>query len=226
MTKIKDIPYYDRPIERLISKGVESLSDEELIAILLRTGNKTESSKDLAVNILSKVNSIKDLSNMTLEELKSIKGIGNSKAAILLSCFELSRRMNQEVISIVNKKGNNPELIFNYYRELLSNKTQEYFYAIYLDTKKRIIKDKLLFIGTINYSLVHPREVFKEAYTTLASSIILIHNHPTGDVIPSKNDIDTTHKLKEIGDLMGISIIFHIIIGKDKYHSFFKNNDI
>ena len=107
MTKIKDIPYLDRPIERLINKGSDSLSNEELIAILLRTGNKLESSKDLAIKLLSKVDNLEELSNLTLEQLKSINGIGNSKAAILLSAFELSKRLNQKVYEINNKRFNN-----------------------------------------------------------------------------------------------------------------------
>ena len=226
MIKIKDIPLLDRPIERLITKGTNSLSNEELIAILLRTGSKTKSSKDLATVLLSRYNNIKELSNITLEELKQIKGIGNSKAAILLSCFELSKRINQTIDTIINKKADDPYLIYNYYKEILKNKKQEYFYAIYVDNNKKIIKDKLLFIGTINYSLVHPREVFKEAYLSSASGIILIHNHPTGNIRPSPNDIDTTLRLKEIGELMGIKIIDHIIIGENNYYSFFKNKDI
>ena len=224
MTKIKELPINDRPIERLINNGANTLSNEELIAILLRTGKRGKSSKDIAVNILSKINNIQELSNMTLEQLKKIDGIGNSKAAILLSSFELAKRMNKKIENIINLKANNPNLLFDYYKNIIGDKEQEHFYAIYLDTRKRIIKDKLLFIGTINYSLVHPREVFKEAYLSGASTIILIHNHPTGNVIPSKDDIFTTNKLKEIGDLMGIKIIDHIIIGKDKYYSFYENN--
>jgi len=226
MIKIKDIPINDRPIERLINKGSESLSNEELIAILLRTGTKTESSKDLASNILKQINNIQELKNMTLEQLIKIKGIGKSKAAILIATIELSKRMNQEIEQIINQKANNPELIFNYYKNLFENKNQEHFYAIYLDTNKRIIKDKLLFIGTINYSLVHPREIFKEAYLLGASSIILVHNHPTGNIIPSKNDIDTTNNLIEVGNLLGIKVVDHIIIGKHKYYSFFENKNI
>ena len=226
MTKIKDIPYLDRPIERLINKGSDSLSNEELLAILLRTGNKLESSKDLAIKLLSKVDNLEELSNLTLEQLKSIKGIGNSKAAILLASFELSKRLNQKVDTINNKRFHHPKLIFDYYKNIIGSKSQEYFYAIYLDTSKKIIKEKLLFIGTVNFSLVHPREVFKEAYLSGASSIILVHNHPTGNVIPSSNDIETTNKLKEIGELMGIKVIDHIIIGKKKYYSFFENGDL
>jgi DNA repair protein RadC len=226
MTKIKDIPINDRPIERLIEKGSESLSNEELLAILLRTGSKGSSAKDLASNILSKMHHIKELKNMRLEELKKINGVGTSKAAIIISMIELSKRMNQEVDEIVLKKANHPELLFQYYKAKLEDKAQEYFYVVYLDTAKKIIKDKLLFIGTINYSLVHPREIFKEAYLVGASSIILIHNHPTGNVIPSKNDIDTTNQLIEVGHLLGINVVDHIIIGKHNYYSFYENKDI
>lgn len=222
MTKIKDIPEVNRPIERLINNGVSALSIEELLAILIKTGNKHESSKDLALKILSELDNVSDLNNITLEKLKQIKGIGDSKACTLISALELSKRINRSVESIISKKGNNPSLIFNYFKDILKDKKQEYFYALYLDNKKTIIKEKLLFIGTINYSLVHPREVFKEAFILSASSIILVHNHPTGNVIPSETDIKTTDNLKEIGELMGIKIIDHIIIGLDKYYSFYE----
>ncbi|MBP3766441.1 MAG: DNA repair protein RadC [Bacilli bacterium] len=224
--KIKDIPVLDRPIERLITKGVDSLSNEELIAILLRTGSKCKSAKELASQLISIAGSLKDLSYISYEQLKSINGIGKSKACILLSTFELAKRINMRIDTIINMKANNPKLIFEYYKELLKDKKQEHFYALYLDTRARVIKDKLLFIGTINYSVVHPREVFKEAYLAGASSIILLHNHPAGSVMPSSNDIDTTKKLKEIGDLMGIKVIDHIIIGNDKYYSFYENKDL
>ena len=226
MIKIKDLPLSDRPIERLINKGVDNLSNEELIAIILRVGSKNKSAKDLASELISKAGSIKKLSNFSFEQLLNIGGIGASKAAILLSIFELSKRINNSVDSIINIKANNPSVLFEYYKNLLNDKNQEYFYAIYLNTKNRIIKDKLLYIGTINYSVVHPREVFKEAYLAGASSIILIHNHPTGNILPSVNDIDTTKRLKEIGEIMGIKIVDHIIIGKDKYYSFYENKDI
>ena len=226
MIKIKDLPLLDRPIERLINKGVESLSNEELLAIILRTGTKEKSAKDLAAQLISKYRSVKELSNVSFEQLSSVSGIGRSKASISMSCFELSKRINMSVDSLINIKANNPDIIFEYYKDLLKDKNQEYFYAIYLNTKNRIIKDKLLFIGTINYSVVHPREVFKEAYLAGASSIILVHNHPTGNIFPSSNDIDTTKKLKEIGDIMGVKVVDHIIIGKDKYYSFYQNKDL
>ena len=223
MAKIKELPVNDRPIERLIEKGADNLSNEELIAILFRTGTKGYSSKDLASNILKNTKNVKELKDITLEQLKKINGIGNTKAAILLAAIELSNRINQKVDKLIGEKFNHPDVIFNYYKNKLETKKQEYFYAIYLDTSKRIIKDKLLFIGTINYSFVHPREIFKEAYLSSASSIILLHNHPTGNIIPSQNDIDTTKNLIQIGNLLGIQVIDHIIIGNHNYYSFFEN---
>ena len=226
MVKIKDIPTSDRPIERLIQKGSDSLSNEELLAILIRTGTKGKSSKELASNILSSIKNIQELKNLNFKQLTQIDGIGPSKAAILLSTIELSKRMNQTVHTIIKKKGNNPAFIFEYYQSILQDKTQEYFYAIYLDQAKTIIQDKLLFIGTINYSLVHPRDIFKEAYLLSASSIIIVHNHPTGNVLTSQNDIDTTNNLVKIGSLLGIKVIDHIIIGSHHYYSFFENGCI
>lgn len=224
MTKIKELLPSDRPIERLIKKGADSLSNEELIAILLKTGSKKESSKEIATKLLNKIENIQNLKKINLEQLISFNGIGYFKAAVILASIELSKRMNTEIDEIKLLKGNRPDLIFKYYQNKVCDLTQEHFYALYLDANKSIIKEKLLFIGTINYSMVHPRDIFKEAYLSNASGIILIHNHPTGNINPSKNDIDTTQKISSVGSLLGISIIDHIIIGKNKYYSFYENN--
>lgn len=222
--KIKEIPINDRPIERLINNGSNVLSNDELLAILLKTGTKEMSAKELGTLILKKIN-INEFKNITFEELISIKGIGNKKAAVIMAAIELSKRMNQKVVNIRNEMSD-PLKIYNHYKEILVNEKQEHFYAIYLDIKNKIIKDKLLFIGTINYSMVHPREIFKEAYLIGAISIIIIHNHPSGEVLPSKNDIETTKQLDAVGKLMGIPIIDHIIIGENKYYSFCENGDL
>lgn len=226
MSKIKEIPILDRPIERLINLGVNKLSNEELLAILIKTGTKKESSKELALKVLKEIDNIQELKKITLEQLNKIEGIGNIKAATILSAIELGKRMNSNIASIKNLKFNNPEIIFEYYREEFKYVYQENFYCVYLDNNKRIIKDKQLFIGTINYSIVHPREVFKEAYILSATSIICVHNHPSGEVLPSKQDIEITKRLKEIGNLLGIEICDHIIIGENKYYSFYENGDI
>lgn len=224
--KIKDIPKEERPCERLIINGSESLSNEELIAIILKTGSRGISAKELASELLSKVGGIKKLNEMNYEYLKKIKGIGMSKACNLLASIELGKRINKEVDNIINIKMNNSEVVYKFYKEKIGNKKQEYFYCVYLDTNKRIINEKLLFIGTVNYSLVHPREVFKEAYLLGASAIICVHNHPGGNPIPSKQDYEITNNLIQVGNLLGIKVVDHIIICKNNYYSFLENNDI
>ena len=224
--KIKDIPISDRPMERLINYGVENLSNEELIAIIFKTGTKGESAKDLSSLLLSKIDNLKKLNDVNYECLKSIKGIGMSKACNLLAAIELGKRINREVDIIKNTKLTSAEIVYKYYKEKLGDKKQEYFYAIYLDSGKKIIGDKLLFIGTVNYSLVHPREVFKEAYLLGASAIICVHNHPGGNPLPSKQDYEITENLTEASKILGIKLLDHIIICKNNYYSFLENNDI
>ena len=223
---IKQIPKEDRPYERLINLGVESLSNEELLAILIKSGTKKESSKDIARKLLSNIGGIKRLNEINFENLKKYDGIGSVKACTLISAIELGKRINNEVDSIKNIKLTSSDLVYKYYKDRLGTKKQEYFYAIYLDNSKKIIEDKLLFIGTINYSLVHPREVFKEAYLSGASAIICVHNHPSGNVLPSKQDIDITNNLISVGKILGIKIVDHVIISNANYYSFLENGDI
>jgi len=224
--KIKDLPINDRPMERLINFGVENLSNEELIAILLKTGSKFESAKSIASKILVYAGDIRKLKELQYSDLLKMKGIGISKACVIISAIELGNRINKEVVSLNNLKMTSAKTVYNYYKDILNVKQQEYFYCIYLDTQKKIIKDKLLFIGTLNQSLVHPREIYKEAYKLSASSIVCIHNHPSGNVIPSDEDIKVTDELVRVGKILGIPIVDHIIIGKNNYYSFFENNDI
>ncbi len=222
--KMKDIPKNERPVERLFQYGVETLSNEELLAILIKTGNKDNSAKDLALMVLKEVSG--NISEINHQKLSKIKGIGQIKSAVILAALELGKRSNYTINSINNLSITNASIVFEYYKNIFVNKKQEYFYCLYLDSNKVVIKEKLLFIGTLDYSLVHPREVFKEAITVSASTIICIHNHPSGNVIPSRNDIEITNKLIETGNLLGIRIIDHIIIGKNKYYSFLENGDI
>lgn len=223
--KIKDLQTFDRPRERLIKYGPSNLSDEEIIAILLKTGTKKYSAKDLASVLLNEIGGINNLRHTTYEQLIRIDGIKDSKACELLAAIELSKRIN-DIKDIKNMKLTNCELVFNYYKNKLIDMNQENFYCIYLDSNKRVIKDKLLFVGTLNYSVVHPREVFKEAYMVSASAIICVHNHPSGNVIPSRQDIELTDNLIEVGKTLGIKIVDHVIIGKDKYYSLLQNGDI
>lgn len=225
MIKIKELPLNDRPIERLINVGSQALSNNELLAIILKTGTKELSSKELALEIL-KDRELSELANITYEELVKIKGIGQKKASVLLACIELSKRLTKVYDNIKGIKMNHPRIIFEYYRNILKYERRENFYAIYLDNNGVIIKDKLLFLGTINYSMVSSREIFKEAYLCNATSIVLLHNHPSNNVLPSSNDYLTTKHLKEIGDILGIKIVDHIIIGKTKYYSLKENDEL
>ena len=226
MVKIKEIPVNDRPRERLINSGSNTLSNEELLAIILDTGTKDKSAKDLAISVLSKINHISELKDINYQNLISIKGIGISKATKILSLIELSKRINVKLETLNNIKANNSKVIYEYFKDKLMDEKQEYFYCLYLNNKKRIIKNKLLYIGTINQTLIHPRDIFKEAYLLSASAIICIHNHPSGNTAPSKEDIMMTKNLKEVGLIMGINVVDHIIIGKNSYYSFFENGDV
>ena len=224
--KIKDLPASERPRERLLSQGVENLSNEDLLAIILKTGTKDTSAKGLATTILSTIDNITNLKKQNYNQLTKIKGIGPSKASIILASIELGHRINNEYATINSQKINTPQTIFKHYEYLLKDKKQECFYVVYLDNQKIVIEEKLLFMGTINKSLIHPQNIFKEAYLLDASSIICVHNHPSGNVIPSGEDIKVTKQLIEIGNLFGIKLIDHIIIGKNKYYSFFESGDM
>lgn len=223
--KIKELPLNERPRERLISKGVSNLSNEELLSIVLKTGTKDMSAKVLATYILKEVGSVQKLKNITYYELIKIKGIGAAKACLILAFIELSKRMNVKLETIVNVKFKTPDIVYEYYRNVISS-DQEEFYCLYLDSNKKILNDKRLFIGTADYSMVHPRDVFREAYLLNATAFICVHNHPTGDVRPSRADIEITERLNQIGYLMGVKLLDHIIIGENNYYSFLENGKL
>lgn len=221
---IKDFPENERPRERLVKYGAKNLSTNELIAIILKTGIRDFSSKYLANEILKLVKDVSDLKNLTLSKLISINGIGAVKAIEFLAALELGRRVYDYKPLDNNLKCNSAEKIFRHFRSELSGLNQEYFYCLYLNQQKKLIDKKLLFKGTLNRSLIHPREIFKGAYLSSAAYIICIHNHPSGNVIPSNEDINITDSLVEIGKIQGIPIIDHIIIGENNYYSFYEND--
>jgi DNA repair protein RadC len=223
---IKDLPKSSRPRERLIDNGVEALSDEELLSIILKTGTNNHSVKDLSFYILNSVKSIHDLMHIDYNDLIKIKGIGEAKACTILATIELGRRIFKEVEEIKGTKFNSPYKVFQYYQNKFIGLPQEFFYCIYLDNHQKILSDKKLFMGSLNYSMVHPREVFKQAYLTGASFIICIHNHPSGNPLPSKEDIELTNNLIKVGNLLGVKVLDHIIIGSNNYYSFLENGDI
>lgn len=219
MFMIKELPNKERPRERFLKYGASSIQTFELIAIILRTGSKDESVLELAKRITYQYNSLKELSDTSVKELKKIKGIGDSKAIELLAAFELGKRVNEESFNTLNKL-HSPEKTYQYLKNELEMKTQEHFLALYLNTKGELLKKETLFIGSLNSSLIHPREIFKHAVLNSAAAIIICHNHPSGDPTPSKQDIDITKLIHKNSIMMDIELLDHIIIGKDKYFSF------
>lgn len=226
MFKFKEIPNEEKPRERLILYGSENLSNEELLMIILGSGTKNYSVKEVACNLLKEVGNIENLKNITLNKLQQQKGIGKVKAIEIMAIIELSKRMNTEVSLSEMISCTNPITIINYFNYLFKEKKQEEFYVIYLNNKKKYLDKKRLFIGSINSSIAHPREIFKNAYLLSASFIICIHNHPSGDATPSREDIEITRKLKEIGHIHAIELIDHIIIGNNNYYSFYEDNNV
>ena len=222
---IRDLPLFERPRERLIRYGVNSLSNEELLSIVLKTGTKSSSVKEVSNVLLKEIGDISNLRDIPINKLIKVKGIGKVKAVTLLAAIELGKRVYESKDEI-NIKLDSSKLIYNFIKKDLVYKKQEYFYCLYLDSQKYLIEKKLLFIGTLNHTSVHPREIFKNAYLLSADSIILIHNHPSNIVLPSKDDLLFTKKIIEIGKINGINVIDHIIIGNNNYYSFYENNDI
>ena len=222
--RIKDIPKEERPRERLLKVGVENLSNKELIAIILKTGLKNKNVSDLSLEVLKKYN-ISELKEITINDLIRINGIGITKAIELVSAIELGKRVFLSK-ALKEEKLDTPEKIWNDIRYYLDGKKQEYFYCYYFNNKQELLKRKLLFLGTINNSITHTREIFKEAYKLSASSIVCIHNHPSNDVTPSKADIKFTNCLVKTGNIQGIPIIDHIIVGDSNFYSFYKHNII
>lgn len=218
---LKKIPAEERPYEKCLSLGVDSLSDAELLAVILKNGTKGESSVDLARKILSISNyekSILGLCHLSLHELMKVKGIGKVKAIQILCLLELSKRITKK------SAGNSllftsPKTVADYYMEDMRHNEKELLIMVMLNTKCKFIMDKLISVGTVNTSLISAREIFIEALKTDAVFILLVHNHPSGDPTPSKEDILVTGKIKEAGNLIGITLIDHIIIGDNCYQS-------
>ncbi|WP_455539504.1 RadC family protein [Terrisporobacter sp.] len=211
----------ERPREKMILNGAGSLTDAELLAILIRTGTKKLNAIDLGKAIIKKADNIRYLQNITIEELESINGIGKTKAVQIKAALELGNRIAS--YKPVKYKIQNPWDIYKYYMESLRYQYKEIFKIVLLNTKNEIIKDVDISMGTLNSSLVHPREVFKEAIRRSSNKIILLHNHPSGNAEPSKEDKIVTNRLKECGELIGIEVIDHIIIGDGVYFSFKEN---
>lgn len=223
--KIKDIPINERPRERLIKYGESVLSNAELLAIILRTGTKNESAIDLSRRILSQNGGLSFLAKSSAYELSKINGIGIAKACQIKSCIEIGKRLLTSKEKD-NVKISSPDDIAYLVMEDMRYLSKEHFRAIFLNTKNIVISIKDISIGSLNSSIVHPREVFVEAIKMSAASLIVCHNHPSGDPTPSEEDIKVTKRLKEAGNILGIDLLDHIIIGDGRYISLREKNII
>ncbi len=223
---IKDLPVSEQPREKLMNHGVSYLSVSELLAILLRTGTKKMSALSLGNELVSKYgNDLTELHQITLEELCAIDGIGESKACQILAAIELGKRLKQSTVMRKTKLSSPTEVVEFFSAELNESKVEK-FIAVLLNTKNEIINWDVISIGSLNASIVHPREVFNRAIKRSAASLIVVHNHPSGHIDPSREDINITKRLFEAGQLIGIPLIDHIIIGRDKYYSFKEENQL
>ena len=212
--RINEICVEQRPRERLKEKGVECLNDAELLAVILQNGSKGENVIDMSHRLISSFG-LDKLNSLSLSSLMKIKGIGMAKACKIIAALELSKRVNSG--RICEKVVNNASDVASYYMEKLRDKKKEYFIAVFLDSKNKIIGEEVISIGTLNSSLVHPREVFKSAIQHSANSIILVHNHPSGDCEASNEDNIISEKLREAGEMIGIKLLDHIVVGRNNY---------
>ena len=217
---LKDLPKSDLPRERLVKYGVSALSNEELITILLRTGTKNVSAKTLSSNVLAYTKDISDLKNITLRDLNKIKGMGTAKSTNILAALELGRRVYEEYRIEDKIKITNAIDAYRYFSKVIEEDTQENFMVIYLDNQSQYISHKLLFKGTLNQSIVHPREIIKEALLINSNKLILMHNHPSGINTPSHSDDEVTKSIIEAGYIFSIKVLDHIIVGKNDYYSY------
>ncbi|MCS7054067.1 MAG: DNA repair protein RadC [Ignavibacterium sp.] len=217
--KIKELPLDDRPREKLILRGPQSLSDAELIAILLRTGTKGKSVVNVAQELLRE-NNLANLSSKSVSALTKNSGIGKDKAATLVAAFELAKRILYQQKFLIDKKITSPDEIAELLIPLLKDEIKEKFMVVCLNRANKIIRKEFITIGTLDTSVVHPREVFKVAIDNNAASIIIAHNHPSGNPEPSNEDISITKKLVEAGKIMDIPVFDHIIIAGNNYTSF------
>ena len=217
---IKDLPISERPREKMYSQGVHALSNAELLAVIIGSGSKGDTAIDLARRILSLDNrGIALLSDVSLEELIELKGIGLSKACQVLAAIEIGKRLNK-VGPYDKVRITNPSIVADILMDEMRYLNKEYFKIAILDTKNQILSIENISVGTLNASIVHPRDVFKVAIKRNANSIILIHNHPSGDTKPSGEDISITNRLIDAGNLLGIRVLDHIIIGDNTFISF------
>lgn len=220
---LQALPESSWPRERLLREGEKNLSDQELLAILLRSGSTTQNVMELAGSMLREIPDLYLLKETTIQELMAFNGVGKAKAAELKAAVEFGRRVSvakQPKYGKVHSSFGVGQTLMEHLRGL----QQEHLVALFLNTKNEIILQKTIFIGSLNQSVAHPREIFKEAVRISAARIVLGHNHPSGNPQPSSNDLAFTKRIRECGKLMGIEVLDHLIIGEEKYFSLREEN--
>ncbi|MDY4511030.1 DNA repair protein RadC [Streptococcus hyovaginalis] len=214
-----------QPRERLMQLGAEQLSNQELLAILLRTGTKKEPVLALSQSILAQLGSLADFQDLSLQELQAIPGIGLAKSTEIKAMLELAKRIQAADYNRSEQIMGSQQVARKMMSEI-GRKKQEHLIVLYLDTQNRIMEQRTLFIGTVRRSIAEPREILHYACKNMATSLILVHNHPSGTVSPSENDLLFTEKLKRSCDDMGLVLLDHLIIGHRDYYSFREESDV
>jgi len=215
---IKEWPEGERPRERLMKYGAESLSDAQLLAILLRTGDRDKSAVTMGLSLLDKYKTLSNIDAASFRELEEMKGLGPAKIAQLKAAFELGRRLVREDNGFHSYFAS-AHAVFSYFASRFRHLKKELFIVLLLDVKNKLIREYKVSEGTLTNSIIHPREAFRQAVKDSAASVIFVHNHPSGDSTPSRDDIAITVRLKEAGTLMGIPVLDHVIIGDNQYTS-------
>ena len=216
---IRDLPASERPRERLLNLGTEALSSQEILALILGRGIAGESVIVTAQRLLSEFGNLKGISSASIEDLSDVRGIGTAKAAQIKAAFELGRRIDEYAYDPPKKAITNPDEAVKLVKNRLKDKKKEYFLAILLNSRNQPINVTQISVGSLDASIVHPREVFKEAISASAASVILVHNHPSGDAAPSDEDIQITKRFKESGEIIGINVFDHIIYADKNFIS-------
>ena len=216
---VRDLPLSERPRERLLKLGSEALSAQEILAVILGRGTKGESVMMTSQKLLSRFGNLKGVANASVEELIQTKGIGPAKATQIKAALEFSRRLEADASEKPRPVLKSPEDVAAEVKSQLKGKKKEHFLVLCLDTRNRLMGRKLVSMGSLDTSIVHPREVFKEAVSSCAASVIFAHNHPSGDPEPSKEDVELTKRLARAGEIMGIDVLDHIIVCDKSYVS-------